>query len=91
MSEESATTLSVDILEEINLCRRHLRFIEMALDTAAMYASRLANEKVEPRLLREAESCLEQAKGQMYAFDYANEAALNLRRAGDVALNGHYD
>lgn len=86
----AATDLSVAIQGLIDTCKRHMDYIQAALDTAEDYAGKLRDVTVPLSLYYEGWNYVGFADNEMRGFDLANEAALNLRRAGDVSLNDHY-
>lgn len=86
----SADDLSRAIEDLADKCRHHIGYIERALDKAEDYACGLRGKTVPLELLNEGWSYVRMAEGEMSSFDYATEAALNLRRAGDAPLNNHY-
>ena len=86
----SGHSLGTDMITLITQFRRHIAYIESALNTAEGYASGLLQVEIPLERFDEAMSYLSRAQHGDYDLAAANEAALNLRRAGDVALNNHY-
>ena len=85
-----ATDLAIAIEKLLDECRSHMGYIERALDTAAQYAKSLHHKQIPLERYHEGWSYIGSADGAMNSFDVATETALNLRRAGDTALNDHY-
>lgn len=86
----AARDLAVAIDKLIDTCKDHMAYIERALDTAERYAKALHNVTVPLKLYQEGWDYVGWADKYMEGFAVANEAALALRRAGDVSLNDHY-
>lgn len=86
----AANDLAVAIEQLIDKCKNHMGYIERALDEAERLAKALHNVTVPLKLHHEGWDYVGRADADLDSFAVANEAALNLRRAGDVALNDHY-
>ncbi len=86
----SADDLARAIEDLVGKCEMHIDYITSALDEAKTYAQRLRGKTVPLQLVDEGWSYIDMAERHMSGFDAANEAALDLRRAGDAPLNNHY-
>lgn len=87
---EDASELAREIDIRLDKAYHHMNYIDRALDMAQDYARGLRGQMVSADLIREASTYLASYDKLEYSFDYANEAALELRRAGDIALNDRY-
>lgn len=90
LGDEPMGSLAEDILRLADVAENHIGYIQRALDTAKDYAHSMRNGTSSADLIQEGYSHFYNAGRLDDLLADANEAALELRRAGDTPLNNHY-